>query len=523
MGYLYGKTDLDYYKGNNHGDYQFCSLDDIIEQFMVVYVGDEKLINTVSRTDVQSFTQRALAEMSFDTFKSVKAQQIDLPPSCTMILPKDYVNYTKLSWVDTAGIKHPLYPTNDTSNPFVIKQEASGSYEFAVNSELLQNNNFTNGLDDWTISPQAIVATAQGGVLTSVSVDQTAVNPQVTFQVHSRRGAVNSGIGYGYAPYIYQEVDVTGISTLSFSGNATSTAAGTQTFTADDVAASAATVSEEVAGTYVTPGSVIRLGFSTSPPSEQISLQDYDHQGVSYYEATPNSFPTYFDLGYLEWIGGDTGSKFLDVDVSSVSGNVYMVALCIVEHTDTPATVYGSPLHFDTATIDDILVSAVDPITSLTEVGPAGVSSTFSNYRAATPIENEADDYDDETYWPNAGERYGLDPTRSQVNGSFYIDDRMGKINFSSNISGKTVILDYISDSLGTDGEMKVHKFAEDAMFKWIMYSVLASKVNIPEYIVQRAKKEKFAATRQAKLRLSNIKLEEITQTLRGKTKQIKH
>jgi len=115
MGYLYGKTDLDYYKGNNHGDYQFCSLDDIIEQFMVVYVGDEKLINTVSRTDVQFHAYRALAEMSFDTFKSVKAQQIDLPPSCTMILPKDYVNYTKLSWVDTAGIKHPLYPTNDKS------------------------------------------------------------------------------------------------------------------------------------------------------------------------------------------------------------------------------------------------------------------------------------------------------------------------------------------------------------------------------------------------------------------------
>jgi len=99
----------------------------------------------------------------------------------------------------------------------------------------------------------------------------------------------------------------------------------------------------------------------------------------------------------------------------------------------------------------------------------------------------------------------------------------MGKINFSSNIAGKTVILDYISDSLGTDGEMKVHKFAEDAMYKWITHSVLSSRINIPEYIVQRAKREKFAATRQAKLRLSNIKLEEITQILRGKSKQIKH
>jgi hypothetical protein len=47
--------------------------------------------------------------------------------------------------------------------------------------------------------------------------------------------------------------------------------------------------------------------------------------------------------------------------------------------------------------------------------------------------------------------------------------------------------------------------------------------MNIPEYLVARFKKEKFAAVRQAKLRLSNLKLEELTQILRGKSKQIKH
>ena len=47
--------------------------------------------------------------------------------------------------------------------------------------------------------------------------------------------------------------------------------------------------------------------------------------------------------------------------------------------------------------------------------------------------------------------------------------------------------------------------------------------LNIQEYVVQRYKKERFAAVRNAKLRLSNIKLEELTQILRGKSKQIKH
>ena len=55
------------------------------------------------------------------------------------------------------------------------------------------------------------------------------------------------------------------------------------------------------------------------------------------------------------------------------------------------------------------------------------------------------------------------------------------------------------------------------------MHAVLSTRINVPEYQVRRLKKERFAAIRQAKLRLSNIKLEELTQILRGKSKQIKH
>ena len=70
---------------------------------------------------------------------------------------------------------------------------------------------------------------------------------------------------------------------------------------------------------------------------------------------------------------------------------------------------------------------------------------------------------------------------------------------------------------------MKVHKFAEEAMYKCIAYAILSTRANVPEYIIRRYKKERFAETRKAKLRLSNIKIEEITQIFRGKSKQIKH
>ena len=149
-------------------------------------------------------------------------------------------------------------------------------------------------------------------------------------------------------------------------------------------------------------------------------------------------------------------------------------------------------------------------------------STTSTNFQAGTPSENQ-DDYQDGTYWPMAGSRYGLDPQHSQSNGSFFVDQATGKIHFSSNISGKTVILKYISDGLGVDDEMVVHKFAEEAVYKWIAHAILSTRVNTPEYMVNRYKKERFAAVRQAKLRLSNINISEITQVMRGKSKQIKH
>ena len=70
---------------------------------------------------------------------------------------------------------------------------------------------------------------------------------------------------------------------------------------------------------------------------------------------------------------------------------------------------------------------------------------------------------------------------------------------------------------------MQVHKFAEDAMYKCILFAVMAGKANVPEYLVRRFQKDKFASVRKAKLRLSSLKLGELTQTLRGKSKHIKH
>jgi len=292
MGLLDNQTQHAYYAGSSFGTYQFTSLEHIINQFIIAYIGEEKIINKAKRMDVAFHAQRALQELSFDTFKSTKSQEIEVPASLQMLLPQDYVNYVKLTYSDSAGIEHVLYPAIKTSNPLDI-----------------------------------------------------------------------------------------------------------------------------------TSGSVGDSGYATD----------------------------------------------------------------------------GTSLTTDNS------------------------SSTWENYKANDSSTTTDDDYEDDTYWPSEGRRYGLDPQHSQVNGSFYIDELTGKIHFGSSVSGKTVILKYISDSLGTDAEMQVHKFAEEAMYKYIAHAIIATKKDVPEYLVNRFKKEKRAAIRTAKLRLSNIKIEELTQVLRGKSKHIKH
>tara|TARA_R110000764_G_C11022414_1_gene384298 strand:- start:1207 stop:2085 length:879 start_codon:yes stop_codon:yes gene_type:complete len=290
---LITETGSAYYSGSNLGGYQFTDLQTVINQFMLAYVGEEKIIGSVKRPEVVFFAQRALQELSFDTFKSVKALEIDVPPSLQMDLPQDYVNYVKITKSDGDGIEHILYPATKTSNPQKITQGADGSYTF-------NNNEIQTSSSD--------------------------------------------------------------------------TAAGFQTESAND--------------------------------------------------------DDYFD-----------------------------------------------GLNYD----DDHLLSHVE------------------------------------------GGRFGIEPSHAQINGSFYIDELRGKINFSSNAGGANIVLHYISDSLGTDAEMKVHKFAEEAMYKYIAHAVLATKRDTPEYLVERFKREARAAKRQAKLRLSNLKIEEIAQIMRGKSKQIKH
>lgn len=133
------QTDEQYYLGpdgiwnswdENYGNYQFTSIKDIINNFIISYVGEEKIIPKAKRTDVAFHAQRGIQEFSFDILPSVKSQEIEIGPNLNFILPKDYVNYVKITWTDSSGIERVVYPAINTSNPFPILQDANYEYLF---------------------------------------------------------------------------------------------------------------------------------------------------------------------------------------------------------------------------------------------------------------------------------------------------------------------------------------------------------------------------------------------------------
>tara|TARA_S200002703_G_C3801720_1_gene247806 strand:- start:4590 stop:5510 length:921 start_codon:yes stop_codon:yes gene_type:complete len=122
------------------------------------------------------------------------------------------------------------------------------------------------------------------------------------------------------------------------------------------------------------------------------------------------------------------------------------------------------------------------------------------------------------------GMRYGLNTETANVNPTFSIDRKSGVINFSSDMADQKCILEYVSDGMenGDNSKVTVNKLFEDYIYAYIEYAILNSKLNVQEYVVNRARRRKSALLRNAKIRLSNIHPSRLLMNLRGQNKWLK-
>lgn len=122
------------------------------------------------------------------------------------------------------------------------------------------------------------------------------------------------------------------------------------------------------------------------------------------------------------------------------------------------------------------------------------------------------------------GPWFGLNTETANINPTFAIDRKAGVINFNSDMSNQQCIIEYVSDGMegGDDSLITVNKLFEKYVYASIQYEILNSKFGVQEYVVSRARKEKSALLRNAKIRLSNIHPGRLLMSLRGLDKWIK-
>ena len=121
------------------------------------------------------------------------------------------------------------------------------------------------------------------------------------------------------------------------------------------------------------------------------------------------------------------------------------------------------------------------------------------------------------------GRRYYASTETLNSNPTYYINDRNGVIDLDPILIGEVINLKYISDGLSSDlSEIKVHKFAEQAIYEYIYFEMIARNSRIPANEKERAKRRMVAKHRQAKLRLMGLSPRDLIQTLRAQAKWIK-
>ena len=123
-------------KDENWGTYQYMLLQDIINNFMLTYVGDDKLINKIERNEVIFHAKRGLQEIHYDALREIRGYEVEVADNLKMPLPHDFVSLVKVGYVGSEGLVHPIMQNFNASSPTSYLQDNTPNAEI-----LIDNNN----------------------------------------------------------------------------------------------------------------------------------------------------------------------------------------------------------------------------------------------------------------------------------------------------------------------------------------------------------------------------------------------
>lgn len=212
MAYL---SQYEYYDNNgnqpedaNWGSYQFISLEDIVNNYLLMYSGNHSLVNNEERYKVIFHAKRAIQELNYDAFKEIKVLELTVADTLRFVLPSDYVNWVRISLYKDGWLR-PLTENIQTLSSKAYLQDHQGNILFDQNGNILepqysnidydrltkskksiylnQGNPF-NGMSGWNYNGNWYF---EYGVNTHFGLNTETANFNPTFNIDKKAGVIN--------------------------------------------------------------------------------------------------------------------------------------------------------------------------------------------------------------------------------------------------------------------------------------------------------------------------------------------
>jgi hypothetical protein len=205
-GYQYYENSGNLPEDENWGSYQYISLKDIVNNYILMYVGNDKLVNNVQRDIVIFHAKRAIQELNYDAFKETKIIELSVCDNATVILPPDYINWVRISLYKD-GVLIPLSENRNTNYATSYLQDNECNVLFDLDGNVLTG---TSTLDEDRVSGMQKTQYLGDGVLNGeygynidgkwifdyhvggrFGMNTDTANENPTFKINKKGGVIN--------------------------------------------------------------------------------------------------------------------------------------------------------------------------------------------------------------------------------------------------------------------------------------------------------------------------------------------
>lgn len=151
-----------YYENEeNHGDFQYETLENMVNNYTQNFTGDSSVLGIIPRRQVLFWMKKGIQQFTFDALKEVKAVELELGEDLSIVMPPDYVQYVRISWLDKqTGQFRPMSENRRMAiaTAYLQDHEAKILFDDQGNilegtsaSELIHSEQGNNGVNDYCL------------------------------------------------------------------------------------------------------------------------------------------------------------------------------------------------------------------------------------------------------------------------------------------------------------------------------------------------------------------------------------